>query len=177
MPKLSLSAPFDRYQLPGDRVEVLTRIVDLLDAAQHSVRLFMYGFTQKDSYDALIRAQKRGVDVQLILDHTQSRGTREVAMLHYLFLQGFPVANVVISTSPVHREIMHEKVLVCDERYVQEGSYNWSDSGLQEVNSVIVFDSPQLAAAYLADWNTLKAWALVNEVQYQTELKTDTPAA
>jgi phosphatidylserine/phosphatidylglycerophosphate/cardiolipin synthase-like enzyme len=165
---LHLSAvPLTRYQLPGDKETVSLSIVSAIDKAQTSLRLFMYGWTWKPSMDAIVRAHQRGVDCWLALDHTQSCGTKEAAMLHYLMLQGFPPERVIITTSPVHREIMHEKVCVLDGQIVLEGSYNWSDSGLDQVNSFYLYESPELAAAYTADHEALVQWAVATEPGYQ----------
>jgi phosphatidylserine/phosphatidylglycerophosphate/cardiolipin synthase-like enzyme len=52
-------------------------VIGEIDAAQKSVRVQAYSFTNARIAEALLRATKRGVDVEVILDHSQMTSGHE----------------------------------------------------------------------------------------------------
>ena len=47
-------------------------VVRLIEQAKHSIRVAAYSFTPKDIAAALLQAHKRGVDVQMVLDRSNT---------------------------------------------------------------------------------------------------------
>jgi phosphatidylserine/phosphatidylglycerophosphate/cardiolipin synthase-like enzyme len=52
-------------------------IVQTIDAARHSILVQAYSFTDRHIFDALGRAHRRGVDVEVILDKSDTRRYRK----------------------------------------------------------------------------------------------------
>jgi phosphatidylserine/phosphatidylglycerophosphate/cardiolipin synthase-like enzyme len=103
--------------------------------------------------DALIRAQKRHVDVALVVDYKNNfednRSGRPAAALNALVHAGVHVKT--ISVYPIH----HDKVIIVDGRHVQTGSFNYTyeASRHNSENVLVVWNDVGLAQAYLKHWN------------------------
>lgn len=120
-------------------------IVQHIGGAKTSVRVLAYGFTSKPIAATLIAAQKRGVDVQVIVDKSTPSGRgNAVAML----VQG----GVTVLVDDDHR-IAHNKTMVVDGWSVQTGSYNFTASA-EKANSenAVLCRSTAMAASYTADF-------------------------
>ncbi len=124
----------------------------LIDHAQRSVVLSLYLI--RDSDDArhpvnrllndLWEATQRGVSVTLYLN-TKFKGAAPGDVLHTPGLTRLTHAGAHVIAHPSTRRF-HDKLLIVDERYILEGSTNWSVEALKsngESNTVI--DSPALA--------------------------------
>jgi phosphatidylserine/phosphatidylglycerophosphate/cardiolipin synthase-like enzyme len=99
-------------------------IIREIEAAQKSIHLLIYSLTDDDVADALIRAAKRGVDVRIVMDKSQ---TSEKHSLNELLTQKLGAKRVIERTGK-GRGIMHEKMAVYDGLTVSLGSYNWTDN-------------------------------------------------
>lgn len=184
---LNTETTLNAYFMPEDRVQALTDLVALIDSAQPGdiYRQILYGFTSRPIADAILRAYTRGVDCRLILDHTQSAGRTEAALLHSMMLAGFPPDRIHIGTSTEHG-IIHDKVAVVvgkdvPDAYfdtwqqaravgypvVVEGSYNWSESANHQVNTLILMPSKPFAAHVLKIFDAQWAWLTTAQPQYQ----------
>lgn len=163
---VTADAATTRYFTPKEAAAARQALLSLINGARHELRLIMYGFTDSELIDALGAAHTRGVDVSLILDHTQASGPTEAAMLRRLLLT-LPAANVRIGTSPVKHQIIHLKCLVVDQSAVADGSLNWSPTAFEQINDVVVTMSPTTAAAYLALFEEQWAWLSANEAKDQ----------
>jgi hypothetical protein len=105
-------------------------IVRLVNSADKYVYFAIYFFTKDDIADALIRAKKRGLDVQGITDAAASRDSNKdiVGRLRS--------AGIVVETQKHQDGIMHMKVLVTDKAYAS-GSYNWTASATEANDEIL----------------------------------------
>ncbi|WP_308340354.1 phospholipase D family protein [Variovorax sp. ZS18.2.2] len=129
----------------------------LIDSARSSIRLAAYAFTSPAVTRALIAAKKRGVDVAVLVDHksnlVQDASGKATAALNALSLAG--VATATVARYPIH----HDKYIVVDAAHVETGSFNFSNAaefGNSE-NVLVLWNSPQVARAYLAHWASRSA--------------------
>jgi hypothetical protein len=124
----------------------------LIDQAKHSVVMSMY--LLRESADArhpvnrlvqdLLEAAQRGVQVELYLN-TNFNGSDPDKILKTPALDRLRAQGIQVTGTSEHRRL-HDKLLIVDERYILEGSTNWSISALManwESNTLI--DSPPLA--------------------------------
>jgi phosphatidylserine/phosphatidylglycerophosphate/cardiolipin synthase-like enzyme len=122
-------------------------VVDLIDAAQHDVRVLAYNFTSQPIAQALVAAHQRGVDVQVVLD-------RSVPAERNTALPLLLAAHIPARIDKRHR-IAHNKVIIVDGLFVETGSFNYTDSAERANGENALFcDSEDMAAAYLGDWQT-----------------------
>jgi len=132
-------------------VQVDRSIVAAIDAAKTSVDVAMFTFTMRSISDALVRAQKRGVHVRLIVEKKQqdfSDAEDRVAAA------GALVVRAANETGP--HSAMHQKYAVIDTTRVITGATNWTFSGTRSnEEDLLILDQPALAAAYGANFRDL----------------------
>lgn len=124
----------------------------LIDQARASIALSMYLVREADDdrhpvnrlLNDLLEARQRGVAVTIYLN-TKFKGGNPAAIGQTPWLARLRQAGATVVTLPPDRRL-HDKLLIVNERYVLEGSTNWSVSALaanRESNTLI--DSPTLA--------------------------------
>jgi hypothetical protein len=135
------------YFSPRDDVHPL--LASLLDSAQHSLVLNMYGYDD-DQLDELIRGKldSKHVYVQMSLDKSQAGGVHEKELLKKWSNDEFG-NSIAIGTSEVHHAISHLKVLIVDGVYTVTGSTNWSISGESEQDNQLTLSRNAVVASEL----------------------------
>lgn len=136
---------------PGEGAEKL--VLKVIDGARQEVRLIAYSFTSASVVEALVKAKKRGVDVQVVVDEKHNLADRTGKVQHALstlYHAGIPTR--MVSDWP----IQHSKVIVADRRHVETGSFNYSASAADRnsENVLVVWDNPDLAGQYLRHWES-----------------------
>jgi phosphatidylserine/phosphatidylglycerophosphate/cardiolipin synthase-like enzyme len=137
--------------------DALRLVLQAIDRARRSVRVAAYSFTSSDVARALIGAKHRGVDVAVLVDwkaNTEDDARYARHALGALRNSGIEVRS--IDTYP----LFHDKYIVIDGRTVQTGSFNYTYSAAHRnaENVVVVWNAPELADRFLADWQ--HNWAL-----------------
>jgi phosphatidylserine/phosphatidylglycerophosphate/cardiolipin synthase-like enzyme len=137
-------------------------IEELIDSAKQSIVMSMYIFKPvtapvKKLADSLLAAQKRGVAVELYLNTQFSNNEARNIPAYCKDLQA--AGAKIYMTVPNIK--LHDKLLIIDNRYVINGSMNWSVSAFRSnYEAVVVADSPGLAQNELA---RLKSFRLADE--------------
>ncbi len=107
------------YSLDGRHND--KELIKVIDNADKYVYFAIYFFTKNSIADALVRAEKRGVDVLGIMDRDASLESNAKV------LERLREANIRVLTQKHQEGIMHVKALVTEKAYAS-GSYNWTDS-------------------------------------------------
>ncbi|MGB9149813.1 MAG: phospholipase D family protein [Burkholderiales bacterium] len=137
---------------PGDKIA--RRIVDLIDGAKQDVKVQAYGFTNIAITNALSAAKRRGVDVQIIEDDGEYLNINGFSKIK---LDSLKAAGAKIYLDGAHA-IAHNKIMIIDANTPQHavitGSYNFTQAAEKNnaENVLLIRNSPQLAAEYLANW-------------------------
>jgi len=127
----------------------------LLDEARESIAVSMYivnpekGNSVSLLMEDLVEALERGVTVDLYLNTKYRTDKPEDLFSSEPFLRLIEAgANLYpIDSNRLH----HDKLIIVDERYIIEGSHNWSISALKaNSESSSLIDSPELAKIKLA---------------------------
>jgi len=132
--------------------------------------IIAYGFTLPGMITDLLNAHKTGVPLHLYLDHTQASGKIEHPLVLQLVNAG---VEVTIGTSPDGTKyICHTKGMVSDKSkegdlYCWEGSTNFSASAWHQVNTALVFSSPEWRNEFVAQFEALRDYAWANERDLQ----------
>ena len=130
------------------------RIVAAIDAAHAEIRVQAYGFTAAPILAALAAARRRGVDVAVLLDHSDERSL--CAHAGALIADGVPV------WIDHPHGIAHNKIMVIDHHLVIGGSYNYTARAeRRNAENVLFIDGREVAARFLAYWAARQAGAAV----------------
>ena len=127
--------------------------VRAIDHAQREILVGAYGLTTGAGIvEALLRAHRRGVDVELIADKTTPCGRN--SGIDPLASAGVPVW---IDHSA---RIAHAKTMVIDGTVTLNGSYNWTRGAAENSEDLNLVASPAVAEAYAAHWRDRQARSL-----------------
>ena len=120
-------------------------VVESVHAARRSVLVEAYSFTSDPIAVALIDAEMRGVDVEVILDKSQeqARGSKADQISE----------NGIPTYIDAAYRIAHDKVMIIDGGTVLTGSFNFTKAA-QERNAenLLVIRDAGIAAKYEGNW-------------------------
>lgn len=121
--------------LPSTEETTLQQLIDLIEQAKQSIRVAMFTFTHSKLVAALVAAKARGVDVQVVVDGSSSRGASAKAC-EKLALEGVDLkfSNGI--------GLLHHKMMVIDEEILVTGSTNWTLSAFQDNDDIFLALSP-----------------------------------
>jgi phosphatidylserine/phosphatidylglycerophosphate/cardiolipin synthase-like enzyme len=142
---------------PHDSADLM--IIEALDAAREQILMQVYSFTHRRIADALMRAQRRGVDVRVIADQEQT------AQLDPSVIRALARSGVPVLVDPQHAAA-HNKIIIIDGARancaVMTGSFNFTYAAQNRnaENALILRGNPPLCAAYQRNWNEHRAHSL-----------------
>lgn len=141
------------YFSPANKIAT-TKIIPLINNAQHYVYIPAFYLTHKGITNALIEAKKRGVDIKIIVDESS--------------LQSQYSTKEILKNSGVDVKVehwagkMHMKSLIIDDKDLVIGSMNFTNQGenRNDENTLIIENVPILTKAYkkhfLELWKSIK---------------------
>lgn len=136
MPKKGRSTPFFKSEylfnnqkmelwfLP-DNPEALDRLKNLIRGAEKTMRIAMFTWTHPGITQEVIDAKKRGVDVQVVIDHYAGKGS-SAEVVKMLKDSG---VNTRLSQG---NALLHYKLLVRDGNVLVNGSANWTRAAFSQ---------------------------------------------
>jgi phosphatidylserine/phosphatidylglycerophosphate/cardiolipin synthase-like enzyme len=138
-------------------------IVRELKAARREILVQAYSFTSEPLTMALIEAKKRGVHVEVLLDHSNEK--EKYSDLHLFLEHGLP--PLIDGSHP----IAHNKIMIIDQKTLVTGSYNFTNQAEHEnaENMLIIKGHPELVKAYRQSWIFHKAHCKPANVQAPAE--------
>jgi phosphatidylserine/phosphatidylglycerophosphate/cardiolipin synthase-like enzyme len=120
-------------------------VVNALDHATNSVLVQAYSFTSAPIAKALVDAHRRGVKVQVILDHSQR--TEKYSEADFLRNSGIP--TLIDARHP----IAHNKIIIIDGYIVLTGSFNFTRAAEEHnAENLLVINDSVLAKQYIENW-------------------------
>ncbi len=122
-------------------------IVKAIEEAKEEIYMTAYSFTSENIANALLAAKKKGIKVNLIIDHGEyNRGKapqvdRLKGKIDYLLIDQ-------------RSGYAHNKVIVIDRKSIVTGSFNFDVNAekLNRENIVLIRQDPVLAQKYINDW-------------------------
>jgi phosphatidylserine/phosphatidylglycerophosphate/cardiolipin synthase-like enzyme len=135
---------------PGDDAAGL--IVRAIDAARLQILVQAFSFTHSGIAGALIRAERRGVDVNVIADMEQ------IDLIDHNVIPQLAEAGIPVFTDAEHAAA-HNKVMVIDAGekapVLITGSFNFTHAAqFRNAENLLVFrGNHELSRAYLDNWN------------------------
>lgn len=121
-------------------------LVQAIDGAQVSLDVAAYSMSLRSVRDALLRAQKRGVRVRMVMESTNIGSAVPQALID----AGIPIIG------DDRQGLMHDKFVVIDRSEVWMGSMNFTTSGTYEDNNNLVrIRSSQVAEDYIVEFEEM----------------------
>jgi phosphatidylserine/phosphatidylglycerophosphate/cardiolipin synthase-like enzyme len=139
--------PPDQRTFFSPRDNVHGVLVALLDSAQHSIVVNMFGYDD-DELNKIIQGKlaDEKIFVQMSLDRSQASGVHEKQILARWGNDAFG-NSIAVGTSSVHNAISHLKIVIVDGVYTVKGSTNWSLSGEQQQDNELTVSRNAVIAA------------------------------
>ena len=131
-------------------------IVDQINQAKSEILIQAYSFTSKEIASAIVKAKKRGLHVEIILDKS-NRSAKYSA--------GDYTAHMGVTTyiDPLHA-IAHNKIMIIDKETVITGSFNFTKAAEEKnAENLLIMKNKDLAAIYLKNWENHKAHSEIYE--------------
>lgn len=125
-------------------------VIKVIDNSEERLRVAAYSFTSANIVRALIKAKRRGVDVEVLVDEKANKGKANQAALNLLVNSDIPART--ISRYAIH----HDKYIVADGMNVQTGSFNYSAAAAKSnsENVIVIWNRNEVAASYEKHWNS-----------------------
>ncbi len=121
-----------------------------INSAKKTIFVLIYSMTDAELANALVAANKRGVDVRIVFD--KSQGEEKNSLSDELVAQLGPKRAVYRNGKG--RGIMHEKMAIFDGLVVTLGSYNWTNNAkANNWENLILLRDAKLAAECTAEFN------------------------
>lgn len=127
--------------------EAANLIVSQIDQAQVSIHMAAYSFTSRYIIEALARAEKRFLDVKVVVD----AGQRNQKPVQEAMGMG---VNIRFND---HYAIMHNKFMVIDGATVETGSFNYTASAEKRnaENILVIHGAPDVTSKYEQEFQKL----------------------
>ncbi len=141
-------APVEVYFSPNDGAT--EAIVREIDQTRSEILVQAYSFTSAPIAKALLKAHKRGVKVQAILDKSQK--TQKYTSASFLLNSGIP------TYIDARHAIAHNKIIIIDRAVVITGSFNFTKAAEEKnAENLVVIESREVAGRFLADFERHRA--------------------
>jgi phosphatidylserine/phosphatidylglycerophosphate/cardiolipin synthase-like enzyme len=121
------------YYFSQDTKDLDKHLIDVINFSIKSLDIAIYSITKPNIIDAIVKAKKRGVNVNLITDREESKTRSEKEQLDVL-----KSANIPIKINTSTRYIMHMKVTIADSKIVTTGSYNYTSNATYGNDEVLL---------------------------------------
>jgi len=141
-------------------------IIRELKTARREILVQAYSFTSEPLTLALIDAKKRGVHVEVLLDHSNEQ--EKYSDLRLFLEHGLP--PLIDASHP----IAHNKVMIIDKKTIVTGSYNFTNQAEHEnaENMLILKHHPELVNSYRQTFLAHKAHCKPAQVKAPAEAPT-----
>ncbi|RCL02960.1 MAG: Cardiolipin synthase [Candidatus Tokpelaia sp. JSC161] len=117
--------------------------------AQSSILIAAYSFTSKPIASALLKAHKRGVQVEIVADQKENR--KAYSAVSFMANQGIPVRL------NNHFQILHDKFMIIDGQHLETGSFNYTAAATNRnaENVLLLLNVKPLADQFTHEWKIL----------------------
>jgi len=124
-------------------------IIKEIGEAKSEILIQAYSFTSKPIREAVLKAHKAGIHVEIILD--KSNKTAEYSAGDFTAHRGIPS---FIGSDPT---IAHNKIIIIDKETVITGSFNFTKAAEEKnAENLLILKSKELAKIYLNNWQEHK---------------------
>lgn len=122
-------------------------IVNAISQAKKTIYVQAYSFTSAPIAKALVVAKRRGVEVEVILDKSQTTTNKYSAAT-------FLLNNHIPTWVDYKPAIAHNKVIIIDKSIVITGSFNFTKAAqYKNAENLLIITDTDLAKVYFNNWH------------------------
>ncbi|MHC0506417.1 phospholipase D family nuclease [Achromobacter aegrifaciens] len=123
-------------------------VLETIGGAKRSIQILAYAFQAPDIMQALVDAERRGVEVRVVVDKKRNQNKASMTAMDFV------TANGVELRTNDHFRLHHDKTIIVDGSTVETGSFNFAPSAetANSENVVVIRGMPEVARQYLAHW-------------------------
>ena len=115
--------------------------IELIDSAKYKVQAIVYKFEVRSLLDAIVRANKRGVKIQILVDGKEAKKKNSLVKL---------AKEKGVKIRKWKQSKLHAKLLIIDEKTVITGSFNWTKAANDKnIEILIIEDKKAIVDNYL----------------------------
>lgn len=141
----------DFYFLP-DAKQGLEKLTSMINTAKKTIKVAMFTWTHQDLAHAIVEARKRGIQVEVIMDHYSGNGaSRQVVQI-------LNEGKVPVAFSQ-GQSLLHYKMMIVDDQTLVNGSANWTQAAFSQNNDcfLVLYDLDSTQKKTLqALWQVIK---------------------
>jgi cardiolipin synthase len=108
-----------------DNKDAISRIKQLIQSAQKTVKVGMFTWTRHDLANEIIKAKSRGINAEVVIDKNSGKGVSAV-VVRLLSLNGILVRTNQGSA------LFHHKFMIIDDEILLNGSANWTKAAFTQ---------------------------------------------
>ena len=127
----------------------LNNIIQKLESAKSSLDIAMYALTNIELINSIIKCFNNKVKIRIVLDY------RMTEKFGY-FLKELLRNNIPIKTNDNPEENMHHKFAIIDNKYIFNGSLNWSKKGVSKSHeNILLLENEQIVKEFSDQFDEL----------------------
>jgi phosphatidylserine/phosphatidylglycerophosphate/cardiolipin synthase-like enzyme len=124
-------------------------IVNAINHAKEELLIQAYSFTSKEIAEAIIKAHRKGIHVEIILDKSNKSAKYSAG--------DFTAHMGIITYIDDKHAIAHNKIMILDKETVITGSFNFTKAAEEKnAENLLIMKSKELAKSYTENWNEHK---------------------
>ncbi len=160
--------------------DVRDLLISLINLEKKSISVAIYTLTDKKIADALLRAARRGVSVECVVD--RAYGTDRHSKVHQLANAQIPVWVYRSALEERAASLMHNKFCIFEDSVehralVWTGSYNFTmRANDRNQENVVVLDNPAVVEKFRKQFAVLKKRSVQISGEIQNPIKSDPDA-
>lgn len=144
--------------------DIQSILISLINSEKESISLAIYCFTQKETANALVKAYKRGIKIQVVSDREYA--VNRSSKIPHISNHRIPVWVLQNDSNLMYTPLMHNKFVIFgknfnDKPVLWTGSYNFTQgANLRNQENVVILDNPEIIESFKKQFNTLKERSL-----------------
>ena len=124
-------------------------IIKKLESAKDSIDIAMYTLTNAQLIKTILKCFDNKVRVRILLDYNMTQ--KYSSFLIELIMNG-----IYIKTNDNPEESMNHKFVIIDNKFVLNGSLNWSEKGvIKNYENIIILDDEKIVQQFITQFDEL----------------------
>lgn len=128
------------YMMPYEKDQAISNLIKVIKESKSNIDIAIFSFTNREISKALRDVQNKGVKVRIIYDHKSSQeGYSTIGYLSkFKNIQACTLEGLKVKSGK-YSGIMHQKLIIADNKIIGIGSANWSKNAFENSYETLLF--------------------------------------